>query len=295
MTKTPRFLPNLSKQLNIRQALASLGVLIPVVVIESLNRGRLSLWILPLLLIGVLIGIRRGWPVWSGWWVGWSLVSIGNAWVFGVAVRLPVIFILWKLVVLIVLCLAACYAWRRRNGFETAFMLLPLALEFPRLVLFADLPAADANGFFLTRAISVLIYALAAGLCFGPSLRRRWWVLFTAVAVQFVACLAISFPTVGGFFLFPSYLTTLAFLAFGVPLCGTILDGWHWSLSGFWKQAGRLVALIVVLVCAFLPWLTGDGRYLPAQAPGAAQTASGQAVIIDTDMSHDDVDRKSVV
>ena len=272
----------------LRQNFSAMAVFIPVIAIEAGNHGRLSLWILPFLLVGSLVGMRRGWPLWSGWWLSWSLVVVGNAWAFAGATRPPVLFILWKPAMLTVLSFVAFYTWRRGDGFIAAFTLLPLALEFPRLALFVDLPLVEGSRYFLARSISVLVSAGVAWLCFGPSLRRRWWVLFAAVAIQLVADIAISFPTVGGFFLYPSFLATLAFLAFGVPLLGFILNDWRPVVTRR-RQFARLIALSLLLAAALLPWLTGDSSYPSPRAPGAAQTASGQPVIIDTDMSHDDI------
>jgi inosine-uridine nucleoside N-ribohydrolase len=296
MEKLIRFFSNLSKMVEgrlaaipprLRWTIAALTAILPVIVVGVADRGRLTLWAVPFLLVGVVIGMRRGFPLWSGWWLSWSLVVIGNAWAFAWPDRPPVLFILWKPVLLIVLGFIVYYIWRRGDGFAAAFMLLPAGLEFSRLALFADLPASVAGRVYLTQGISVLVYAGSAWLCFGSSSRRRWWVLFTAAAIQLVAGIAISFPTVGGFFLFPSFLAMLAFLAFGAPLLGAILDGWR--LPWRWKQLGRMAALVAVVIALALPWLTGDARYPASRAPGAAQTASGQPVIIDTDMSHDDI------
>jgi pyrimidine-specific ribonucleoside hydrolase len=297
MTNIQHFLFNLGKSVErqlaalparLRQTLAALSVLLPVIAIESVGQGRLNLWILPFLFAGVLIGMRRGWPLWSGWWLSWLLVVIGNAWAFAGPARLPVLFILWKPALLIALGFMAYYIWQRGDGFLTTFMLLPAALEFSHLALFADLPTSEAGRFYIARGVSMLVYASAAGLCFGTPLKRRWWVLFAAIAIQLTADIAISFPTIGGFFLYPSFLATLVFIAFGVALLGLTLDGWR-PIARWWKQLGRMAAMAAILVIALLPWLVGDAHFPASRAPSAAQTASGMPVIIDTDMSHDDI------
>jgi len=252
-----------------------------------MNRGRLSLWVLPFLVCGVGIGMRRSWPVWSGWWLTWSLVSVGNALAFAGPNRPPVLFALWIPALVILLALGVYYPWQRGDGFLAAFMLLPAALEFPRLALFADLPAVEAGRFFLARGASLFVYAGVAAFALRPG-ARRWWVLFAAVAIQLVTAVAISYPTVGGFFLYPSFLVTLVLLAFGAPLLGSILDKWP-AQPGWPKRIGRLAALAVILIAGLLPWLTRDGSYPASNAPSADRTASGMPVIIDTDMSHDDI------
>ena len=54
----------------------ALLVLVPIMAIELLNRGQLSLFALPFLLIGLFLGARRHWPQWSLWWLGWTMTIL---------------------------------------------------------------------------------------------------------------------------------------------------------------------------------------------------------------------------
>ncbi len=272
----------------VRQICGILTALIPVAFVEILNQGRLNLWVLPLLLIGVYLGLRRRWPLWTGWWLSWAIVAIGNTWIFGVADRQPLLFILWKPALLLSVGFMAFFMWQRADGFMTVFALLPCLLEFPRLLLFNDLPMDNPGPVFMARGVSILIYAFAAIFILGPTLHRRWWILFIAIFIQFVANAFFSFPMLAGLILYPAFLVTFALLTFGPALLGFILDGFRQSTARS-KRLGWMAAFCFILAGGFLPVLTGDAFYPDPQAPTASSTTKRQAVILDTDMSQDDI------
>ena len=270
-----------------RQIFAMLAALIPVVLVETVNQGQLNLWVLPLLLIGIYLGLRRQLPLWTGWWLSWAIVAIGNIWMFGIPDRPPTLFMLWQPALLLLIGLIVFLIWQRTDGFLAAFALLPCALEFPRLILLNDFPTGGTNIFLVARGVSVLIYIFAAFFIIGPTIHRRWWILLIAVLAQFAVSFFLSYPILLGFILYPPFLITFAFLAFGPILLGFLWDGFRLSTAR-WKRLGWAAAFIIVLASGFLPWLTGDAIYPAPQPPAASSGAKQQSVIIDTDMSHDD-------
>lgn len=273
----------------VRQICALLGVLIPVVFVEGMNQGRLNLWVLPFLAIGVCLGFQRHKPLWCGWWLSWFVVGIMNAWCFGPAERQASLFILWKPAVLLLVSFIAIALWQLADGFLTAFVLLPCTLEFPRLFLFNDLPAGDIGIFFLARGISILLYALAAITILGPSIHRRWWVLFSIILAQFATSIFLSYPIINGFiFFYPAFIFAFIFLAFGPELLGFILDGFRLSTTR-WKPFGWMTAFSIILIGLFLPSITVATFSPSLPALTVSPTAKQQAIIIDTDMSNDDI------
>lgn len=273
---------------HVRQICAMLAALIPVILVEALNQGRLDLWVAPFLMLGAYMGLRYQWPLWSSWWLSWTIVAIGNAWMFAMPAHDPVLFMLWKPALLLCIGFIAFFLWQRSDGFLAAFALLPCLLEFPRLLLFNDFPAGNTGPLFLARGISILVYAFTAISILGPTLHRRWWVLFTAIFVQLTAVVFLSYPILAGFILYPAFLATFILLAFGAALVGLILDGLRLSTAP-WKRLGWMAALLVIFLGGFLPLLSGDAFYPPPQPLVAGPGAKLQSIIIDTDMSHDDM------
>ncbi len=271
----------------------TLLLLIPVTIVEVLNHGRISPVILPILLIGVIIGARRCWPRWSLWWLGWTLyVATVSAllWLHGPG-RPAIIYFLWELLLTVILLSVGLAIWQRGDGFRVAFILFPCALELTRFAFFDDLPGNAILRFLGMRAAVAFIYCGVLVLITRQRPHRaRWWVLITGALIYLITAVAASFPVSLFLTMYPAYLPALGILAFGFLVIGLGLDGHRARRRlSIPIRITLLAAIILSIVGLLIPWLTGDALSTPPYAPVAAKApGSRQAVIIDTDLSSDD-------
>jgi pyrimidine-specific ribonucleoside hydrolase len=272
----------------------ALAPLVLIITTEVLNSGRISPVVLPILWAGVVVGARRQWPLWSLWWLGWTLsVTILAAlfWLPGPA-RPPVVFAFWKLILSTALLSTGLALWQRGDGFRVAFTLFPWSLEFSRFVLFDDLPTDEANRFILMHVAGFLIYAGVAAFAMRQRSRSRirWLALSVGVLAYFVVAIVASYPIIGFFVITPAYLPLLVLLALGPLVVGLGLDGHRarHRLSAPIRLT-LLAAVVLSIVGLVAPWFTGDLFLEPPYAPvGAEMPGPRRAVIVDTDLSFDD-------
>jgi pyrimidine-specific ribonucleoside hydrolase len=271
----------------------ALTPLIPIAIAEILNNGRISPLVLPVLLIGVIIGARRRWPLWSLWWLGWMLfVAVLSIllWLHSSG-RPAMIYFLWELILAATLLSIGLAVWQRGDGFRVAFTMFPCALEFIRFVLFDDLPADATLQHLLMRLAAAFIYTGVAVLVTQKQSRRaRWLVLIIGALAHFVTAIIVSLPIPFFFFFYPSYLPALAVLAFAPLVAGLGLDGHRARRRlSIPTRAALLAAIALSIVGLLPPWLTGDALPAPPYAPIAVHAPEQRrAIIIDTDLSFDD-------
>jgi inosine-uridine nucleoside N-ribohydrolase len=247
--------------------------------------------ILPILLIGIVIGARRGWPLWSLWWLGWTFFVTTLSillWLHGTS-RPAIIYFLWELLPIAILLSIGVAIWQRSDGFKAAFTMFPCILEITRFVLFDDLPV-NAQ-FLLMRAVTLLIYgSLVIFLTAQRSHRARWISLILGTLSHFLIALIISWPIAFIFVSYPSYFWVVISLAFTFLIIGWGLDGSQ--LCHRLAIPSRIALLAtsgLLIIGPSLPWLTGNALPAPSYAPVVAQTSNPrQPIIIDTDLSHDD-------
>jgi pyrimidine-specific ribonucleoside hydrolase len=271
----------------------ALAALVPIIIVEVLNDGQNSPAILPFLLIGIIVGAYHRWPLWSLWWLSWALFGIILAILLCLPGpgRPPIVVTLWGLLVLGFLISVGLLIWQQGDGFRAAFAMFPWSLELTHLVLFDDLPAGDIKRFLLMRITAFLIYGGVATLVMRWQSRRiRWLVLIVGALVYLIIAIVVSMPVFAFFVVFPTYLPLLVVLACGSFVIGLSCDSYRARRHLATPICITVLATVILSIIGLLiSCFAGNALLVPPHAPLAAQVPGPRrAIIIDTDLSHDD-------
>lgn len=216
--------------------LLALATLVPVGIAELINDD-LMLLVTPVFLAVVIIGARRGWPLWSWWWLGWMIyvaqgltVFLGSA---AVALLVPdnvfgtlLDAVLAGFLLVPAVAFVGLVLWLRGDGLMVAFTMLPWALESTRFFTFERMSGDKLSGILLVRVASFVIYAGVVAVVF--LLRphwKRWLAIILGALAYLTTAMYVSWPALAVFLDYPGHLTAVVLLAtFGPILGGLALD-----------------------------------------------------------------------
>lgn len=274
----------------------ALLALIPITIAEVVRSctGLFVIWLI--YLIGVIVSRGRGRSLWFFWWLGWLLFTT----ILAITLLIPAInneltaFSVWWFLLLSIFLFIILTLWQPGENLLVAFTMLPWSLEFSRFIFFNNLPSDEFRAFLFVRAAATLIYigviVVVLRLQTGW---KGWLVLGLGALVYFSVIVFASWPIAISLFIYPIYLPVITMFVFAPIIGGSTLDahrGRHRLPKSVYITSMTIVALIPLTL--LLPWLLGNNSPIPAaqHTPLTTQIAeTRQPVIVDTDMSYDDL------
>ena len=223
-------------------------------------------------MVNTYLGIRGSKPVWSA--VHFGLAGMSLLFWIPAAFQNPLLSWLLYCLLLVFLIGIGSRIWRSADIFWMALSLFPSAL-FAIRIWQIDFMAWNLSWSWIMAVLALAIYSLAIALI-SIRERYRWEILVSAMILYFGLTLIAN----SGALNLPAQLRSLPFVA--ILAASPFLAGWGQIRFGKWQWVWAIAGCLLGL--SLLPWYSADIKHDTSHASG-----SGRPVIIDTDMSHDDI------
>jgi len=224
--------------------------------------------------ICAFIGIRKSWPVWTAGYLG----LMGMAVLFWIPVPFqnPVLAWILYLVLLVALTGIANQIWQGDGTSWIPLSLFPCSLFVIRIWL-VDILAWNLLWSWIMTLVALAVYAVAISVICKWG-KYKHWILGTSSLLYFLVAVIAMAGTIN----LQAHVRELPLLA--LLAASPFLAGWQLSRLRFGTREWGWGVAVCLIGLSLLPWYGGD-LIQDTKIGFRAQ----RPVIIDTDMSHDDM------